>query len=59
MIKIQQIYIFKYFGTPIAVINSRCYAMKMADVCDDDGVSGASLRRKGALSSFSFFRDTF
>jgi hypothetical protein len=22
--------------------------MKMADVCDDDGVSGESLRRKGA-----------
>jgi hypothetical protein len=27
----------------------------MADVCDDDGVSGASLRREGAEKLFSFF----
>lgn len=27
----------------------------MADVCDDDGVSGASLRRKGAAKLLFFF----
>ena len=27
----------------------------MADVCDDDGVSGASLRRKGAEKLLFFF----
>ena len=31
----------------------------MADVCDDDGVSGESLRRKGAEKLlFSLYRDT-
>jgi hypothetical protein len=29
--------------------------MKMADVCDDDGVSGESLRKKGAERLLSFF----
>jgi len=27
----------------------------MADVCDDDGVSGESLRQKGAQAPFCFY----
>jgi len=33
----------------------RCYAMRMADVCDDDGVSGESLRKRGTARFLSFF----
>jgi hypothetical protein len=29
--------------------------MRMADVCDDDGVSGESLRKKGTERFLSFF----
>jgi hypothetical protein len=36
----------------------RCYAMRMADVCDDDGVSGESLRKRGAARFLSFFFDS-
>jgi hypothetical protein len=44
------------FGTPVALLIRQvlCHC-RMADVCDDDGVSGESLRVKGAQAPFFFY----
>jgi hypothetical protein len=46
------------FGMRVALFIRQvlCHC-RMADVCDDDGVSGESLREKGAQAPFFFYTD--